>query len=342
MVSASDEITAVAVFPVENLSGGSVPADQVRRFLIERLTAAGIRVLEDDALDEFIARHRVRYAAGIDAATAELLRQDTGVGGVVIASVEMSSEAVPPKIALHARLVSIRSAPAVVWADDAGLSGDDALGLFGMSVVNDYQKLLTSALSHVTDSLLTYLKAGEAKPGPKAESKFRPKSSYRSQAIQPGKAYTIAVLPFFNLSERRNAGDILALHFIRHLSGVQQFHVIDAGVTRRQLLDARVIMDGGISLSDAETVAALIDADLVLGGRVLRYEDYEGPAGRTRVEFSTVLIERQSRRVVWSSDSYNEGSDGVWFFERGTSRTAHAMATQMVRLTTEMIAGRDR
>jgi TolB-like protein len=142
----------------------------------------------------------------------------------------------------------------------------------------------------------------------------------------------VAVVPFFNLSERRNAGEILALHFIRHLSAFRQFRVVDAGVARQPLLDARIIMDGGLSISDAETVAALIEADFVLAGRVLRYEDYDGPAGRIGVDFSTVLIERKSRKVVWSSDSYNDGS----------TKTAHAMATQMVRLTTELIAGRDR
>jgi len=51
------------------------------------------------------------------------------------------------------------------------------------------------------------------------------------------------------------------------------------------------------------TVAEATGADFVLGGRVLRYEDYEGPAGRTRVEFSTVLIEKKSGKVVWSSAS---------------------------------------
>jgi len=60
------------------------------------------------------------------------------------------------------------------------------------------------------------------------------------------------------------------------------------------------------------------------------------------VEFSTVLIERGSRKVVWASDSYNDGDEGFRFFERGISRTAHTMATQMVRLATEMIAGGDR
>ena len=41
-----------------------------------------------------MTRHRVRYAAGIDAATAEALQQETGVDGVVIASVELSSDSV--------------------------------------------------------------------------------------------------------------------------------------------------------------------------------------------------------------------------------------------------------
>jgi hypothetical protein len=57
------------------------------------------------------------------------------------------------------------------------------------------------------------------------------------------------------------------------------------------------------------------------------------------VEFSTVVIEKASRRVVFSSDSDNRGTDGVRFFERGISRTAHGMATQMVRLTAAAIAG---
>ena len=339
MVSARERMASVAVFPVENLSGGSIPADAIRQALIDRLATGGISVLGDRALEEFMTRHRVRYTAGIDAATAESLRRETGVDGVVIASVELSNDAVPPKVAVIVRLVSVGAAPAVVWADDAGLSGDDAPGFFELGVVSDYQALLTRALERLAGSLLGYLKTGEAGAGPRRASKFRPKSAYRSPAIEAGKTYTVAVLPFVNLSERRNAGEILALLFTRHLSAVPRFRVVDTGVVRQQLLNARIIMDGGPSLSDAETLASLIDADLVLGGRVLRYEDYEGPAGRTRVEFSAVLVDRKSRRVVWSSDSYNEGSDGVGLFERGTSRTAHAMATQMVGITAGMIAG---
>lgn len=336
---ASEKVSAVAVFPVENLSGRNVPAAEIRQFLIDRLGAEGIRVLGTDALDAFMTRHRVRYAAGIDGATAERLRQETGVDGVVIASVELSSRAVPPKVALMARLIAIHGTPVVVWADDAGLAGDDAPGLLDLGIVDEYETLLTRALNRLGDSLMSYLETGALRTGLKRASRFRPRSSYRRLAVEPGRTYTVAVLPFFDLSERRSAGEILALIFMRHLTGFPQFRVVETGVVRRQLLDARVIMDGGISLTDAETVATLLDADFVLGGRVLTYKDYEGGVGRARVEFSTVLIERNSRRVVWGSDSYNDGDEGIRFFERGISRTAHAMATQMVRLATEMIVG---
>lgn len=335
--SAAEKVGAVAVFPVENLSGVSVPADAIHGFLVEGLVSRGLRVLGGDALDDFMRRHRIRYSGGIDTATAELLRQETGVDGVVIVSVGLSSDAYPPKAALIARVVSTRGTPAVVWSDDVGLAGDEAPGLFELGLVHDYDALLTKALDRLTKSLATYLETGDAGVDPRRAEKFQPKMFYRAPTLELGKTYSVAVLPFLNVSQRRNAGEILALLFVRHLSRFPQFQVVDSGVVRRELLAARIIMDAGPSISDAETVAALVDADLVLGGRVLSYQDYEGAT--PRVEFSTILIDRRTRKVVWSSDSYNDGTDGVRFFDRGRSRTAHAMATQMVRLTAEGIAG---
>lgn len=337
-----EEATTVAVFPVENLTGGTVPDQAVRRDLIEGLVNAGIRVLAPESLDAFFARHRIRYVAGLDIEAADWLKQETAVEGIVIPSFELSSETVPPKVALVVRFVSLDTPPAVRWAGDEGLAGDDSPGWLELGLVNDYQELLTRATDRLTGALVAYLRTGTGGTHSRPASKFKPKSAYRGLTLEPGRPYSIAVMPFFNSSERRNAGEIVSLLCIRHLAAMPQFRVIDTGVVRRQLLDARIVMDSGLSVTDAETVAALIDADFVLGGQVFRYEDHEGPGGRTGVEFSTTLIDRRSRRVVWKSRSYNEGTDGVRFFERGTSRTAHAMATQMVRFTAEMIAGRDR
>jgi TolB-like protein len=335
-------MSTIAVFPVENLSGASVPADEVRTFLIRTVASAGLRVLDDTALDAFMSRHRVRYAAGIDEATGRSLSEEDGVDGVLVASFEFSNVTVPPKVALFVRLVTTGGPPVVVWSDDAGMAGDDAPGLFGLKLVNDYRNLQKKALDRIAGSHVAYLKTGQKAAGPAGARKFRPKTFYRKLDLEAGKTYTVAVVPFFNLSERRTAGNIMELLFMRHLSSVPQFRVVDAGVVRTQSLDARIIMDGGLSIADAEQVAAPVDADFVLSGRVIRYADYEGPSGLARVEFSTVLMEKKSGKVVWSSQSYNDGRDGVGLFERGMSKTAHAMATQMVRLTTDMIAGRSR
>lgn len=339
---AAEEMSAVAVFPVQNLSGAGVPGHEIRQWLVDRLTATGVRVLPDDALDRFAARHRIRYLAGVDAGMADRLRQEEGVDGVVIVSVELSSEILPPRVALLARLVSLRAAPTVVWATDVGLAGDDAPGLLQLGVVNDHTELLGRALERVAGSLVSYVTTGTSGDVRKAAPKFRPKVAYRGVTLEPNRVHSVAVLPFFNLSGRRNAGEALALLFVGHLSAFGGFRVIDPGEVRQQLLQARVIMDGGISIADADVVGTVLDADFVLAGRVLYYDDFEVPEADPRVEFSTVVIDRRSRKLVWSSHSYNRGHDGVRFFGRGRSGTAHAMATQMVQLATEALAGAGR
>jgi len=40
-----------------------------------------------------------------------------------------------------------------------------------------------------------------------------------------------------------------------------------------------------------------------------------------------------TRQIVWSSNSYNQGDDGVFFFNLGKVNTAHGIAAEMVRST---------
>ena len=332
---------SVAVFPVANLSGARAP-EGVREVLAQRLAQAGTRVVPFPELEGFMSRHRVRYLAGLDARTADDLRTEMGVTAVLFPATELASQAAPPKVALFARLVSIASGPYVAWADSVGLAGDDAPGLFELGVENDFGKVYERAAGRLATSLVDFLQAGKPAAAPKCSRTFAPQSTYRSPALDGTARQSVAVLPFYSISARPNAGQLVALHFVRQLAASPRFRVVDVGAVRQQLLDARVIMDSGVSISDADTVASLLDADLVLAGRVVRYEDYDGPVGLARVEFSTVLVERKSRRVVWSSDSYNDGTDGVRWFDLGLVRTAHAMAAQMVKLTVDGIVGTSR
>jgi hypothetical protein len=147
--------------------------------------------------------------------------------------------------------------------------------------------------------------------------------------------YAVAVMPFFNFSERNFAGEIIALHFVRQLLARENFNVIEPGVVRHALLRGRVIMRDGISLADAGLISRLLAVDLILSGKVMDYQDFQGPAAKPKVDFSAEIFEKQSREVVWAVQSYNRGDDGVYFFDWGRVNTAYVMATQMVQLAVE-------
>jgi TolB-like protein len=328
----------IAVLPMENLSGTAAPLREIRGALIEGLKARGMHVLQDDALESFMAKHRIRYAGGIDRITAREFKDEINCQGVLISSLELYNETNPPKIALTSRLVSTGDNPVILWIDGVGLAGDDSPGLLDLGLIKDLKTLQKKGLNRLLDSLRQSLSGQKESKELEAKRKFRPKISFRSPVMEGKRKYTVAVVPFFNRSERKYGAEIMSLHFVRHLKEFEDFEVIEPGVVRQQFLTLRIIMDQGVSLADAEAIFAVLNVDLVVTGQVLDYQDYQGSFGKPKVDFTAEVIERKSREVVWSSTSYNTGDDGVFFFDWGRVNTAYAMASQMVRQIGKMMA----
>jgi TolB-like protein len=328
----------IAILPFENLSGTNAPLKDIRELFIHKLRAEGFPILEEETLEKFMARYRIRYTGGIDKPLAQAFKNDTGTEGVLITSVELYSEMNPPKIALISRLVSTGDNPMILWADGVGLAGDDSPGILALGLIEDPKVLLEKGVGRLTASLGGYFdKTSGMNPIQSMKGKFRPKISYRSDIFVPSQKYTVAVVPFLNFSVRRNAGEILGLEFIRNLKRFEQFDVVEPGMVRQQLLTMRIIIPEGISLANADALFAALNVDLILAANIVDYQDYQGVFGKPKVDFFVQLIERKSRSVVWSSVSYNEGDDGVFFFDLGRVNTAHAMASQMTRWIGEMM-----
>lgn len=328
----------VAVLPLENISGTAAPLKKIRGSLIEGLKSRGIDVLQDEPLENFMAKHRVRYTGGIDKITAKEVKDEINCQGLLITSLELFNETYPPKIALTSRLVSTGENPAILWMDGVGLAGDDSPGILDLGLIKDPKALQTKALDLLVDSLRESLSGRRGNKEIETRRKFRPKISYRSPVMEGKRKYTVAVVPFFNRSERKYGAEIMALHFVRHLKEFEDFEVIEPGLVRQQFLTLRIIMDQGVSLADAEAIFSVLNVDLVVTGQVLDYQDYQGSVGKPKVDFTAEVIERKSREVVWSSTSYNQGDDGVFFYDWGRVNTAHAMASQMVRQIGRMMA----
>jgi len=149
---------------------------------------------------------------------------------------------------------------------------------------------------------------------------------------------TVAVLPFFNESSRRNAGDVLMLEFVRALRNQDRFEAIEPGVLRQHLLNMRTVMNQGVSLADAGPIFSELNADLILSGRVLDFEELEQGGAAPRVDFSLDVIERRSGRTVWSAKSQHRGDEDVLLFDWKRVSSANVLAERMVSGVVEKMA----
>jgi TolB-like protein len=331
----------IVVLPFENLTATSAPVKEIRAAFIDRLRGVGFDVLDEETLEKIMTRHRIRYVGGIDQETAQAFKRETGVEGVLITSLEMYMESVPPKLAMTSRLVSTGEKTTILWMDGVGIAGDDSPGVLGLGLIEDPRTLLDNGLQSLSNSLAYYVRTGK-RPGPGRErqGRFNPKIAYRSPEIEPGKKYTLAIMPFINLTNRRNAGEMVVLQFARELMRLENLNILELGIVRQRLLNARVIMQEGIALTDVDTVAIYLGADFVMTGRIMDYQDYEFPGGTPKIDFSMQILDWRTRRIVWSSESHNAGDDEVFFFDVGRINTTHAMMSWMVRMIGRKISGR--
>jgi TolB-like protein len=327
----------IAVMPLENLTGTPIPVQEVRKSLIEAMKRKGFNLLAENVLEGFLERHRVRYTGGLNRELGKALREETGTNAVLFTSLELYDGSGMPKTALDARLVSTHEKSNILWMDGVGMAGNDAPGFLLLGMVDDPRVLWERATDRLLDSLSRYLSDKKPQDVRKVEKKFLPKSFHGKPSKLPvGKeAFSVAMLPFRNESTRRNAGEILSLHFVRELSKTGNIKVIEPGEVRQVLLRSRTIMEGGLSLPQADILHAELDADLVLTGIVTEYQDFIGGNGNPKVEFSVRVFDMGTRQIVWSSSSYNEGDDGVFFFNLGMVNTANGMASGMVRSVVE-------
>jgi hypothetical protein len=331
----------IAIMPIENLSGSAAPTKKIREMLTDTLKKQGLDILGENVLADFMAKHRIRYIGGLTNDLGKVFLKETGTNAVLFSSLDLYTEAEFPKIALTLRLVQTGKATIILWMGSVGMTGNDTPGALGLGLTRDSRLLQKKAMEKIVKSLMAYLSGERPRVGQNIagsswvlgspKKRYLPKEFHRSPRMPSvrDKHLTIAVLPFFNESLKRHAGEIMALHFVERLSQLGNIEVIEPGVVWQALLASRMIMEGGLSLPQADLLKALLDVDLVLTGTVTDYQDPIDVFGNPKVEFTARIVDTTIRQMVWSSISFNRGDDGVFFFDVGKVNTAHSIASKM-------------
>jgi hypothetical protein len=114
---------------------------------------------------------------------------------------------------------------------------------------------------------------------------------------------------------------------------------VEPGQVRRQLLDHRIVFEGGVPVDTARILASNLRADLVMSGLVNQFADSYGPFGAPQVELSLYVLDRRTGDLVWSSRSRAQGDDGVFFFRAGLVTTPNMLACGIAQRTVQAMVG---
>jgi len=349
----------IAVLPVDNLTGGNAPLEIVETALRTHLDRSGFRIVDGDLLARVMKRYRIRNTGALDSRSYRALKEETGAAGILITSLEGLSDDSPPKLALMSRLVIVDDRPEIAWMDGIGLDGGAHPGLLGIGWIDQIGELMELAAGCLAESLAHSVSEAKAVAPPPSRSewtrcdsrgdvessaagargsqRYQPRNTFRSPKLDTDRRSSVAVIPFLNLSQKKNAGKILELHFVNQLLRRTSLSVAEPGLVTEALLAHRAVMEAGPSLENAEALTNddSLGADLVLSGIVF---DYQDGIGIPKVDFSVTIIDKENQKVVWSSRSDSTGDEGVFFFDLGTVYTAHQLTSEMARGTSEALS----
>jgi hypothetical protein len=331
----------LVVLPLENLTGSKAPVKEMQLSLERMVRALGKTVVDGNTLEACLYRHRIRYTGGVDSKTARTFRDDLQADAVLVTSLDAFSPISYPKIGLTCRLVTTGQIPQIIWMENVGLSGDDAPGILGLGLINNPHALQEKALSMLVASLANAIYSRKISSSAGwFDNVFRPKLFFKEPSAHSAGKRTVVVIPFSNKSNIKNANQMALLHFVRQFVGVPGVEVVEPGVVRERMLALRSVLKEGFTYRDMDLIAGEMKVDVFLSGKVFKYQNAGTDRAGPYIDFSAMAIRHRDRKVIWSSNSYNNGEDSALLFGFPRVNSTSNMAAKMIKaVVSGMIGG---
>ncbi len=149
---------------------------------------------------------------------------------------------------------------------------------------------------------------------------------------------TVAVVPFDNETDRREAGEIVSSIFVEELYYSKRFQVLEVADIREMMTRERIHLTKSVDRSFLKKVGQRLGVDGIILGRVDMYWEGEGKEGGAVpvVAVSARLIETAGGSILWSCSNRRTGDDYEVLLDIGKVRTAlqlsHLVAEEMVEM----------
>ncbi len=296
----------IALFPFENFSDDKDVLKQVIPVLRNRLENKGLEILDDESLNRFLLKERIRYSGYISKDVARKIESELNVKAILTGSVNSFSAAENPIVGLSARLIDSSSGQ-ILWANHASASGEDFITILGMGKIGSVGKLIPKVADRLLDSFNAEL------PRKEVESTYR-----------------IAVMPFQNKGKAKDAGMIATYMALAELFKHRRFVPVEYGDIRKSVVNLSVRRKGELDYRSIDELSKSLDVDGFLVGTVEGYSAQLDTMSPPEVVISIRLIDAHKKRILWYDSCQMNGDDGIFIFDWGKLRTVDEVASRVI------------
>lgn len=311
--TAQDVKETIAIFPFDNFSEDKNALPLVMPLLKNHIEEKGFKVVDEDSLNKFLLKERIRATGYVSRETATKLREELNVGAILVGSINSFTNGDNPHAGFTARLVR-SSDNRIIWANHAAATGKDFITILGIGEIKDINKLAVKVLEELFDGFTIV-------PPDK----------------QPESLYKIAVMPFQNKSSVRNAGKAATYMFIVELFKSEKFQPLEYGDIRSLIIELRVRDRGELDYKTTGAMSDLKGIDGIIVGTVEIYKEGVDISLPPEALISARLIDARNKRILWSDFFQSKGDDDIIMLDWGRIMSVEDVAYKVIsKLVKEM------
>jgi TolB-like protein len=297
----------IALFPFENLTDDKNAPVEIMPVLKSRLEKKGLEIADEDSLNKFLLKERVRSTGYISRDIAQKMEKELHVKAILVGSITSYYPLKNPQAGVLARLID-SSSGAILWANQASATGDDFTKILGLGTVRSMDELIPIVVDRLLNS-------------------FSITPRYKEKEL----THRVAVMPFQNKSKHQDAGTIVTYMFLVDLLKQEGFEPVEYGDIRRLTVDLRVRSRGELDYRSIESFSEGLDVDGILVGTVEIYSDGLDTSSPPEVAISARLINAHKDKIIWSDSIQVKGDQGIIALDWGRIRAVDSVAYKAVR-----------
>jgi TolB-like protein len=146
----------ISILPFENLSESPVATKIISELIKKELkNSERIFVTTEDAVDEFLAKRRIRYTGGVTRLAVREMGKALGVNAVLVGTINQFSEGNGRiNVAVTARLVNTVDG-SIIWANTVSYTERDFVGLLGLGLITSVDSLSSRVVKDLVKGIPT-------------------------------------------------------------------------------------------------------------------------------------------------------------------------------------------